>query len=83
VDRLAGRGQALIAALLIALLPSNVTIGGPVFLIPVNLSLILIPIGLVFGFQLTRLKPIYNYVASLLCPLSFSTPILQLRSYSS
>ena len=44
--RLFGRKQALIASLLIALLPTNATMGGPAYLIPVNLSLIFIPIAI-------------------------------------
>jgi len=62
VDRLFGRREALIAAFLVSLLPTNVTIGGPVFLIPVNLSLIFIPLSLLFAFGLTKLNTIYNYI---------------------
>jgi 4-amino-4-deoxy-L-arabinose transferase-like glycosyltransferase len=50
VSTLFGKKEALISALLIALIPSNVTLGGPVFLIPVNLSLIFIPLALLFAF---------------------------------
>lgn len=63
--KLLGKTQALIAALLISLLPSNLTMGGPVFLVPVNLSLILIPIALTFAFHLTNLEKKYNYAALL------------------
>jgi len=62
VSRLYGKYEGLISSLLIALLPSNITMGGPVFLIPVNLSLIFIPLSLIFAFELTNLKKIYNYV---------------------
>ncbi|MDE1767106.1 MAG: glycosyltransferase family 39 protein [Thaumarchaeota archaeon] len=62
VYRLLGRNEALISALLIALLPTNVTIGGPAFLIPENLGLIFIPLALLFAFRLTTLKPLYNYI---------------------
>ncbi len=58
-----GKKQALISAFLIALIPSNVTIGGPVFLVPVNLSLIFIPLALLFAFGLLKIKRIYNYLA--------------------
>ena len=46
-----GKKEAHISALLVALIPSNVTIGGPVFLMPVNLSLIFIPLALLFAFK--------------------------------
>lgn len=62
VSKLYGKKDALISALLIAILPSNVTMGGPVFLIPLNLSLIFIPIALIFAFELTNLKKIYNQI---------------------
>lgn len=62
VDRLFGRKEALVAALLIALLPTNVTIGGPVFLIPENLGLIFIPLALLFAFQLVKIRTLYNYI---------------------
>ncbi len=58
--------EAIIASLLIALIPSNVTIGGPVFIVPVNLSLILIPLALIFAFKLVKIKNIYNYLLLLL-----------------
>jgi len=61
VSRLYGKKEALFSSLLIALLPSNVTMGGPVFLMPVNLSLIFIPIALLFAFELIKIKKIYNY----------------------
>jgi hypothetical protein len=64
-NRFIGKNEALISSLLIAILPSNVTMGGPVFLIPLNLSLIFIPLGLVFAFNLTKIKPLYNY--TMLC----------------
>jgi hypothetical protein len=63
--KLFGKKEALISSLLIALIPSNVTIGGPVFLVPVNLSLIFIPLALTFAFELANLKPIFNYLALL------------------
>ena len=62
VYKLYGKREALISALLIAILPSNVTMGGPVFLIPVNLSLIFIPLALIFAFELTKIKKLYNYI---------------------
>jgi 4-amino-4-deoxy-L-arabinose transferase-like glycosyltransferase len=62
VDRLLGRKEAIVCTLLIALLPSSVTIGGPVFLIPENLGLIFIPLALLFAFNLTKFKPTYNYI---------------------
>ncbi|MEM5829573.1 MAG: glycosyltransferase family 39 protein [Candidatus Aenigmatarchaeota archaeon] len=62
-SKIFGKKEALISALLIALVPSNVTIGGPVFLVPINLSLIFIPLALLFAFELTNLKPIYNHLA--------------------
>lgn len=62
VYKFLGEREALVASLLVALLPTNVTIGGPVFLIPENLGLIFIPIALVFAFRLTKIKPIYNYI---------------------
>lgn len=52
---------ALISALLVALIPSNVTIGGPALLVPVNLSLIFIPLALLFAFELVKIRKIYNY----------------------
>ena len=61
VYKLFSKKEALIASLLVALSPSNVTMGGPVFLIPLNLGLIFIPLALVFAFRLTKIKPIYNY----------------------
>jgi hypothetical protein len=61
VSKLFSKKEALIASLLVALLPSNVTMGGPVFLIPLNLGLIFIPLALVFAFRLTKIKPVYNY----------------------
>lgn len=65
VYKLLGPKEALIAALLVALIPSNVTIGGPVFLIPENLALIFIPLALVFAFRLTKMRPLYNYIGLL------------------
>ncbi|MBU5689250.1 MAG: hypothetical protein KQA41_03435 [Candidatus Aenigmarchaeota archaeon] len=44
--KLLGKKQALIASMLTALLPTNPTMGGPAYLIPVNLSLIFIPIAI-------------------------------------
>lgn len=46
-----GERTALIAAFLAAIIPSNVTIGGPALLIPINLSLIFIPLALKFAFE--------------------------------
>ncbi|MCX7759275.1 MAG: hypothetical protein N2169_06695 [bacterium] len=46
VSKLFGGKEAFIAAFLTALLPTNPTMGGPVYLIPVNLSLIFIPISI-------------------------------------
>jgi len=63
--KLLGKNQALIAALLVALLPSNLAMGGPVFLMPVNLSLIFIPVALSFAFHLTGLKKECNYIGLL------------------
>ena len=62
VSKLYSKKEALISALLIALIPSNVTMGGPVFLIPINLSLIFIPLALLFAFRLTKIKTVYNYL---------------------
>ncbi|MCK5030513.1 MAG: glycosyltransferase family 39 protein, partial [Thermoplasmatales archaeon] len=62
VSKLYSKKEALISALLIALIPSNFTIGGPVFLIPINLSLIFIPLALLFAFRLTKIKTVYNYL---------------------
>jgi len=62
VSKLYSKKEALISALLIALIPSNVTMGGPVFLIPINLSLIFIPLALLFAFRLTKIKTFYNYL---------------------
>jgi len=62
VYRLYGKIEAFISSLLIAILPSNVTMGGPVFLIPINLSLIFIPLALLFAFKLTNIKTIYNHI---------------------
>lgn len=62
VSRLWGKKEALVSCLLVALLPSNATIGGPVFLVPVNTCLIFIPLGLIFAFKLNNLKIIYNYI---------------------
>jgi len=62
VSRLLGKKEALISSLLIALLPSNATIGGSVFLVPVNTCLIFIPLGLIFAFKLNNLKNTYNYI---------------------
>lgn len=46
-----GERTALIAAFLTALIPSNVTIGGLSLLVPINLSLIFIPLALKFAFD--------------------------------
>jgi hypothetical protein len=66
VSKLFSKNEALIASLLIALIPSNVSMGGPVFLIPINLSLIFIPIALVFTFRLIKIKTRYNYLLLIL-----------------
>lgn len=62
VYKLYGKIEAFISSLLIALLPSNVTMGGPVFLMPINLSLIFIPLALLFAFELINIRRIYNYI---------------------
>ena len=54
--------EAIISSLLLALILSNVTIGGPVFLVPINLGLIFIPLALIFAFRLTKIKTAYNYL---------------------
>ncbi|VVB60280.1 Uncharacterised protein [uncultured archaeon] len=59
-----GERIALIAAFLTALIPSNVTIGGPSLLVPVNLSLIFTPLALKFAFDK---KP--NLLVVFLCTL--------------
>lgn len=53
-----GNKTGLVAAFLIALLPSNVTIGGFAFMVPINLFLIVAPVALLFAFDkdLTELK---------------------------
>ena len=53
-----GENAGLIAAFLVALIPSNVTIGGLSLLVPVNLSLIIIPVALkvAFDFDLGQKK---------------------------
>jgi len=61
VSRFLDKTKGLISSFLIALLPTNITIGGPVFLIPVNLSLIIIPLALLFAFNLVKIKPVYKY----------------------
>ncbi len=66
VYKLFGRNEALVAALLIGLLPTAIDLGGPAFLIPENIGLILIPIALVFAFRLTKIKPMYNYIGMFL-----------------
>jgi asparagine N-glycosylation enzyme membrane subunit Stt3 len=63
VSKLYNVKSGVVSALLVAILPSNVTMGGPVFLIPLNLSLILIPLALLFAFRLVHLKDRYNYLA--------------------
>jgi hypothetical protein len=62
VSLLFSKKGALISGFLIALLPTNVTMGGPVFLIPVNLSLIFIPICLLCAFQFFKIKKEYHYL---------------------
>lgn len=71
VSRLYDRTHALISSLLVGLMANNVTMGGPVFLIPVNISFILIPLGLLFGFNLVSLKKYYNYII-LFCITTFT-----------
>jgi len=51
-----GEDIALLSALFVAIIPSTLAIGGPVFLIPVNLSLIFIPIGLKLAFDAKSAK---------------------------
>ena len=63
VARLYDTSHALIASFLIGLMASNVTMGGPVFLIPVNIGFIVIPLGLLFGFNLLSVKNYLNYAA--------------------
>ena len=62
VSKLYSKKNAIISSLLVAVIPSNVTIGGPVFLVPINLCLIFIPIALLFAFRLTKIKKLYNYI---------------------
>ena len=62
ISRLFSKHEAVIAALLLAILPTNITIGGPVFLIPVNLSLILIPLGILSAFHLFKIEKRFQYV---------------------
>jgi len=62
VSRLYDKTHALISSLLVGLMANNVTMGGPVFLIPVNIGFIFIPLGLLFGFNLTSLKKYPNYL---------------------
>lgn len=62
VSKLYGKKEALISSFLVALTPTDITIGGPVFLIPLNLSLIFIPLALIFAFKFTRLKDHYHYI---------------------
>jgi len=60
--KLLGKKEALVTSLLVALLPTNNTMGGPVFLAPINLSLVFIPLGLLFGFNLLKIKKYFNYI---------------------
>ena len=62
VSKLFSKKEAVISSLFIAILPTNVTIGGPIFLIPVNLSLIFIPMAMIFTFQLSKIKQRYQYL---------------------
>lgn len=62
ISRLFTKNEGVISALLVALLPTNVTIGGPVFLIPVNLSLLFIPLGLLCAFNLLKIEKRFQYV---------------------
>lgn len=66
VSKLYNKKNAFISSLLVAIIPSNVTIGGPVFLVPINLCLIFIPIALLFAFRLVKMKKLYNYVILLI-----------------
>ncbi|MEM5792883.1 MAG: glycosyltransferase family 39 protein, partial [Candidatus Aenigmatarchaeota archaeon] len=62
VSKLLGKTQGLIAAFLTAIIPSNLTIGGPIFLVPVNLSMIFIPFSLLMAFNLFGIKNKLNYL---------------------
>lgn len=62
VSKFFDKTKGLVSSFLIALLPTNNTIGGPVFLIPVNLSLIIIPFSLLFAFNLVKINRLYKYV---------------------
>jgi len=69
VSKLFGKMKALIAAVLVAIIPSNIAFGGPIFLKPTNLSLIFIPLALFFAFELSNFKKIYNFIFLLLITL--------------
>lgn len=56
VDRFLGRKEAFFAALLAAIIPSHLAFGGPIFLVPINLSLIFLPISLMLAFDLVKLE---------------------------
>lgn len=51
-----GKTTALISAFLAALIPSNVTIGGPSLLLPLNLTLIFTPLTLFIVFNAKRIR---------------------------
>lgn len=60
--KLLGKRQAILAAFLTAIIPSNLTIGGPIFLVPVNLSMIFIPFSLLLAFGLVNIDRKIAYV---------------------
>jgi len=68
-----GERVALISAFLTALIPSNVTIGGLSLLVPVNLSLIFIPLALKFAFD-AKTKLQYFMVFLLTAILLYAHP---------
>ncbi len=68
-----GERTALISAFLTALIPSNVTIGGLSFLVPINLSLIFIPLALKFAFD-AKTKLHYFMVFLLTAILLYAHP---------
>src|SRR5437667_8346474 len=51
VKQISNQNQALVSALLVGLIPSNVSTGGLSFLIPMNLGLIFIPLALTVAFK--------------------------------
>lgn len=74
VSRLFDKKHGIIASILTTLIPSNVTIGGPIFLVPINLSLIFIPLTLIFLFDLEKTKLNSLCVFSILTFLLYSHP---------